>query len=75
MSDYESFLAEKAITSPLAGLSSLPSLATHLFPFQVALQNGRRFIGAELKKSYFEQACANLGQAKRAMGDLFETAS
>jgi len=38
----------------------------------VALQNGRRFVGSELKRSYFAQAVANLAQAKRQMGDLFD---
>jgi DNA modification methylase len=37
----------------------------------VALQNGRKFLGCELKKSYFNQACENLRHAKRSMGDLF----
>ena len=54
------------VRSPFAGIGS---------EGYVALQNGRKFIGCELKKSYYEQACANLGQAKRAMGDLFDTAS
>jgi DNA modification methylase len=31
----------------------------------VALELGRRFVGAELKGSYFEQACRNLGEVKR----------
>jgi len=35
----------------------------------VALEMGRRFVGAELKKSYFEQACKNLEiAAKKANG-------
>jgi len=37
----------------------------------VALQMGRRFIGAELKRSYFEVACRNLAAAKREQGGLF----
>lgn len=41
----------------------------------VALQLGRRFIGAELKRSYWKQACENLKAAKRVMGDLFTEAS
>jgi hypothetical protein len=36
----------------------------------VALKEGRRFVGAELKQSYFEQAKRNLATA-RAQGDLF----
>jgi len=30
----------------------------------VAVQMDRRFVGAELKRSYWEQACANLALAK-----------
>lgn len=40
----------------------------------VALQMGRRFIGAELKDSYFGQACKNLQAAKGVQADLFEMA-
>lgn len=35
-----------------------------------ALQLGRRFVGSELKESYFNQACQNLATAT-AQGDLF----
>lgn len=41
----------------------------------VALQEGRKFIGAELKSSYFRQACANLASAvaqKGAMLPMFD---
>jgi hypothetical protein len=31
----------------------------------------RRFIGVELKQSYFEQASRNLAQALKDTGDLF----
>ena len=53
------------VLSPFAGIGS---------EGYVALQNGRKFIGAELKRSYFEQACENLRSAKRVMGDLFDVA-
>lgn len=53
------------VLSPFAGIGS---------EGYVALQNGRRFIGAELKRSYWQQACANLAQAKAVMGDLFAVA-
>ena len=33
----------------------------------VAVQNGRRFIGCELKRSYFEAACRNIGRASNVM--------
>ena len=39
----------------------------------VALQEGRRFVGAELKKSYYEQACRNLKEAQATkQGGLFD---
>ena len=41
----------------------------------VALQLGRKFVGAELKRSYWKQACENLKAAKRVMGDLFTESS
>lgn len=34
----------------------------------VSLKMGRKFIGCELKESYFRQACANLREAVRASG-------
>lgn len=38
----------------------------------VALQEGRRFVGAELKASYYEQAIRNLAEAERfEQGSLF----
>jgi DNA modification methylase len=37
----------------------------------IAAQLGRRFIGVELKRSYFEQACANMAAALSDTGDLF----
>lgn len=37
----------------------------------ISLQMNRRFLGAELKKSYFEQACRNLAQAKQEQAGLF----
>jgi hypothetical protein len=53
------------VLSPFAGIGS---------EGYVALQNGRKFIGVELKRSYWETACENLRQAKRVMGDLFDVA-
>lgn len=37
----------------------------------VALKMGRKFIGSELKRSYYEQAARNLDQAKAEQGGLF----
>lgn len=54
------------VLSPFAGIGS---------EGYVALQLGRRFVGAELKRSYWTQACANLAMAKSAMGDLFSAAA
>jgi DNA modification methylase len=39
------------VLSPFAGIGS---------EGYIALQEGRRFVGAELKKSYYEQAARNL---------------
>ena len=50
------------VYSPFAGIGSEGYGAMTL---------GRRFIGSELKKSYFDQACANLANVK-AQGNLFE---
>ena len=36
MSDYESFLASKAVRAPMRGLTEAPVVASHLFPFQKA---------------------------------------
>ena len=41
----------------------------------VALEFGRKFIGAELKDSYFRQAVANLDSAQRQTNDLFSEAA
>lgn len=38
----------------------------------VSIQEGRRFVGAELKASYFKQAVANLHAAKAKQGGLFK---
>ena len=40
----------------------------------VALEMGRRFIGVELKGSYFAQSKANLEIATKQQVDLFATA-
>jgi DNA modification methylase len=42
----------------------------------VALQHGRRFLGCELKRSYYEAAVRNIGRASniQTLG-LFEDAS
>jgi DNA modification methylase len=52
------------VWSPFAGIGS---------EGYVALQEGRRFVGAELKKSYYEQAARNLREAETtAQGGLFD---
>lgn len=42
------------VLSPFAGIGSEGF---------VAIEMGRRFVGVELKASYYRQACANLGMA------------
>mgnify|MGYP000864728273 CR=1 FL=1 len=53
------------VLSPFAGIGS---------EGYVALQTGRRFVGAELKTSYYQQAVRNL-EAARAQGGLFGSAA
>ncbi len=52
------------VLSPFAGIGS---------EGYVAIEEGRRFVGVELKESYWRQACANLREAERisAMPTLF----
>jgi len=55
------------VLSPFAGIGSEGYEAVKL---------GRRFVGVELKESYYQQACANLRRAEsEALGDLFESAT
>ena len=53
------------VLSPFAGIGS---------EGYIAVQEGRRFIGIELKESYFMQALANLKAAKAKMAPLFSEA-
>ena len=50
------------VLSPFAGIGS---------EGYVTLQMGRRFVGVELKESYYRQASKNLAMAMRGTGDLF----
>jgi DNA modification methylase len=50
------------VLSPFAGIGS---------EGHVAIQMGRKFIGVELKESYYKQATKNLKQAHSISGDLF----
>lgn len=50
------------VLSPFAGIGSEGF---------VSLQMGRRFVGVELKASYYQQAARNLVAATRETGDLF----
>jgi len=50
------------VFSPFAGVGSEGYMAVKM---------GRKFLGAELKRSYFEQACKNLSQAHREQEGLF----
>lgn len=51
------------VLSPFAGIGS---------EGYVALKMGRKFVGSELKRSYFDQACKNLHAAKSIQGGLFD---
>ena len=53
------------ILSPFAGIGS---------EGHVAIEMERRFVGVELKRSYYEQACRNLVAARAARVDLFTSA-
>jgi superfamily II DNA or RNA helicase len=53
------------ILSPFAGIGS---------EGYVALQEGRKFLGFELKESYFKQACLNLKAAKAKTVQMFDDA-
>ncbi|MBV9309181.1 MAG: site-specific DNA-methyltransferase [Solirubrobacterales bacterium] len=58
---------DDVVFSPFAGIAS---------EGVVALEEGRRFIGVELKRAYWEQGCANLAATKQsAHGDLFAEVS
>lgn len=37
----------------------------------MAVKMGRKFVGTELKPSYFELACQNIEDAKKEQGGLF----
>lgn len=50
------------VWSPFAGIAS---------EGYVALEMGRRYLGSELKRSYYEQACRNLGNALSESEGLF----
>jgi hypothetical protein len=50
------------VLSPFAGIGS---------EGHVAVQMGRKFVGVELKQSYYRQAVRNLHNALRMTGDLF----
>jgi DNA modification methylase len=56
----------ETVLSPFAGIGS---------EGYVSLQLSRRFVGVELKESYYRQAAQNLRNALRESGDLFAAAS
>jgi len=53
----------EVVLSPFAGIGS---------EGYVSLQMGRRFVGIELKDSYYHQAVKNLAMALRQTGDLLQ---
>jgi superfamily II DNA or RNA helicase len=52
----------EVVLSPFGGIGS---------EGYVSVKMGRRFVGSELKPSYYGQACRNLAQAKSEQGGLF----
>jgi DNA modification methylase len=46
------------VLSPFAGIGS---------EGHVAIKNGRRFVGIELKREYFDTACRNLRMAEEGL--------
>jgi hypothetical protein len=54
------------VLSPFAGIGS---------EGYQAVKMGRRFVGIELKESYYRQACANLKMAEQSQDDLFSVPS
>lgn len=52
------------VLSPFAGVGSEGFVAREM---------GRRFIGVELKRSYWKAACANLARAHATNGELFDS--
>lgn len=56
----------ETVLSPFAGIGS---------EGYVSIQLGRRFVGVELKESYYRQACANLRNALTKSGDLLGDAA
>lgn len=80
--DYAAFLASKAPRSIASGIEPSP-LPAHLFNFQahcmgigsegvVALRQKQKFIGVELKESYWRQASRHLEAASRNVPTLFD---
>lgn len=56
--------SDDPVFSPFAGIGSEGVCAVKM---------GRRFVGSELKKSYWDQACAYLAKAEAERTDLFST--
>jgi DNA modification methylase len=54
---------DEVVLSPFAGVGSEGA---------VSLREGRRFVGFELKRSYWETACRNLREAEEAAGGQME---
>jgi hypothetical protein len=80
--NYEEFLEDKSIVSHEHGLTEIPELHASMFPHQRdvtqwALRLGKSAaflgtgLGSELKRSYYEQATRNLGNALSESAGLF----
>ena len=76
---YHNIIARKRVSFEARGLDSWGDLPPSLFPHQLhgiefALRAGRKFIGTELKDSYYAQAAKNLREMEERMagGTLLE---
>ena len=77
--DYQEFIEAKKIKPLICGFDIDPdALNESLKPFlgigtevYCAVKMGRKGIGSELKRSYFDLAIKNCADAKRINGDLF----
>lgn len=76
--EYLAFLAAKAPRPMASGIEPSP-MPDHLFDFQAdatafCLRQRRKFLGLELKGSYFDVARKNLINAEAGAVDLFDAA-
>lgn len=58
--NYDEFIASKLVSAKPVGSEGM-----------VSVRLGRKFLGTELKASYFRDACGHLRAAEQGAGDLF----